>query len=176
VKAGTGAKGRFQVFLWRQILFFPCCLVLFNPCFDQLLYERAGERLADRKANRCLTGFVTLKLEFMLLYDGRWDKKSNMVFERSEVDDCSVVFIIRHLVADALVSLRRRGLKNLAKLYKSGPYLCWGRCNVRAYIFWYFFHNSFFLTGGGGEIRTHEAFRPAGFQDRCNQPLCHPSG
>src|SRR6266550_4162816 len=32
-----------------------------------------------------------------------------------------------------------------------------------------------FLTDGGGEIRTHEAFRPAGFQDRCNQPLCHPS-
>ncbi len=31
------------------------------------------------------------------------------------------------------------------------------------------------LDGGGGEIRTHEAFRPAGFQDRCNQPLCHPS-
>src|SRR6266516_2921599 len=31
------------------------------------------------------------------------------------------------------------------------------------------------LDGGGGEIRTHEAFRPAGFQDQCNQPLCHPS-
>jgi hypothetical protein len=30
--------------------------------------------------------------------------------------------------------------------------------------------------GGGGEIRTHEAFRPSGFQDRRNQPLCHPSG
>src|SRR5437870_478680 len=29
---------------------------------------------------------------------------------------------------------------------------------------------------GGGEIRTHEAFRPSGFQDRRNQPLCHPSG
>jgi hypothetical protein len=28
---------------------------------------------------------------------------------------------------------------------------------------------------GGGEIRTHEAFRPSGFQDRRNQPLCHPS-
>ena len=31
-------------------------------------------------------------------------------------------------------------------------------------------------SGGGGEIRTHEAFRPSGFQDRRNQPLCHPSG
>ena len=31
-------------------------------------------------------------------------------------------------------------------------------------------------AGGGGEIRTHEAFRPSGFQDRRNQPLCHPSG
>jgi hypothetical protein len=30
-------------------------------------------------------------------------------------------------------------------------------------------------AGGGGEIRTHEAFRPSGFQDRRNQPLCHPS-
>ena len=29
---------------------------------------------------------------------------------------------------------------------------------------------------GGGEIRTHEAFQPSGFQDRRNQPLCHPSG
>jgi hypothetical protein len=29
---------------------------------------------------------------------------------------------------------------------------------------------------GGGEIRTHETFRPSGFQDRRNQPLCHPSG
>ena len=29
--------------------------------------------------------------------------------------------------------------------------------------------------GGGGEIRTHEAFRPSGFQDRRDQPLCHPS-
>jgi hypothetical protein len=28
---------------------------------------------------------------------------------------------------------------------------------------------------GGGEIRTHEAVRPSGFQDRRNQPLCHPS-
>ena len=32
------------------------------------------------------------------------------------------------------------------------------------------------LDGGGGEIRTHEAFGPSGFQDRRNQPLCHPSG
>src|SRR4030095_8915179 len=32
------------------------------------------------------------------------------------------------------------------------------------------------LGGGGGEIRTHEAFRPSGFQDRRDQPLCHPSG
>ena len=31
------------------------------------------------------------------------------------------------------------------------------------------------LDGGGGEIRTHEAFRPSGFQDRRDQPLCHPS-
>lgn len=31
-------------------------------------------------------------------------------------------------------------------------------------------------ASGGGEIRTHEAFRPSGFQDRRNQPLCHPSG
>jgi hypothetical protein len=30
-------------------------------------------------------------------------------------------------------------------------------------------------TGGGGEIRTHETFRPSGFQDRRIQPLCHPS-
>ncbi len=30
--------------------------------------------------------------------------------------------------------------------------------------------------GGGGEIRTHEASRPSGFQDRRDQPLCHPSG
>src|SRR6266566_9836673 len=30
-------------------------------------------------------------------------------------------------------------------------------------------------AGGGGEIRTHEAFRPSGFQDRRIQPLCHPS-
>src|SRR5262249_27503632 len=28
---------------------------------------------------------------------------------------------------------------------------------------------------GGGEIRTHETFRPSGFQDRRDQPLCHPS-
>ena len=30
-------------------------------------------------------------------------------------------------------------------------------------------------AGGGGGIRTHEAFRPAGFQDRSHQPLDHPS-
>ena len=38
-------------------------------------------------------------------------------------------------------------------------------------------HLSSLLTeaGGGGEIRTHEAFRPSGFQDRRIQPLCHPS-
>ena len=29
--------------------------------------------------------------------------------------------------------------------------------------------------GGGGGIRTHETFRPAGFQDQCDRPLCHPS-
>ena len=33
----------------------------------------------------------------------------------------------------------------------------------------------FYLGSGGGEIRTHETFRPSGFQDRRNQPLCHPS-
>ncbi len=32
-----------------------------------------------------------------------------------------------------------------------------------------------FLFGGSGEIRTHEPFRVAGFQDRCIQPLCHAS-
>lgn len=30
-------------------------------------------------------------------------------------------------------------------------------------------------TGGGGEIRTHERLPVAGFQDRCNRPLCHTS-
>ena len=30
-------------------------------------------------------------------------------------------------------------------------------------------------SSGGSEIRTHERFRVSGFQDRCNQPLCHPS-
>jgi hypothetical protein len=34
----------------------------------------------------------------------------------------------------------------------------------------------FYEGSGGGEIRTHEAFRPSGFQDRRDQPLCHPSG
>lgn len=29
--------------------------------------------------------------------------------------------------------------------------------------------------GGGGEIRTHERLPVAGFQDRCNRPLCHTS-
>src|SRR5690606_3888970 len=29
--------------------------------------------------------------------------------------------------------------------------------------------------GGGGEIRTHERLPFAGFQDRCNRPLCHTS-
>ena len=33
----------------------------------------------------------------------------------------------------------------------------------------------FYEASGGGEIRTHETFRPSGFQDRRNQPLCHPS-
>lgn len=32
------------------------------------------------------------------------------------------------------------------------------------------------MNGGSGEIRTHERFPVAGFQDRCNQPLCHASG
>src|SRR5574343_223856 len=30
-------------------------------------------------------------------------------------------------------------------------------------------------TGGGGEIRTHGRLPVAGFQDRCNRPLCHTS-
>jgi hypothetical protein len=34
---------------------------------------------------------------------------------------------------------------------------------------------AFYEGSGGGEIRTHEAFQPSGFQDRRNQPLCHPS-
>ena len=28
-------------------------------------------------------------------------------------------------------------------------------------------------SGGSGEIRTHDGFPHAGFQDRCIQPLCH---
>jgi hypothetical protein len=32
-------------------------------------------------------------------------------------------------------------------------------------------------SGGGGEIRTLDKLLTyAGFQDRCIQPLCHPSG
>ena len=31
------------------------------------------------------------------------------------------------------------------------------------------------VYGGSGEIRTHERFPFAGFQDRCNRPLCHAS-
>ncbi len=31
------------------------------------------------------------------------------------------------------------------------------------------------LIGGGGRIRTHETFRPNGFQDRLLQPLGHSS-
>ena len=31
------------------------------------------------------------------------------------------------------------------------------------------------FSGGGGEIRTHERLPFAGFQDRCNRPLCHTS-
>ena len=31
------------------------------------------------------------------------------------------------------------------------------------------------VFGGSGEIRTHGGFPHAGFQDRCIQPLCHPS-
>ena len=33
----------------------------------------------------------------------------------------------------------------------------------------------YYEFGGSGEIRTHEPFRAAGFQDRCIQPLCHAS-
>jgi hypothetical protein len=34
-----------------------------------------------------------------------------------------------------------------------------------------------FVFGGGGEIRTLDRLLTyAGFQDRCIQPLCHPSG
>ena len=32
------------------------------------------------------------------------------------------------------------------------------------------------IFGGSGEIRTHGRFPVAGFQDRCNRPLCHASG
>ena len=32
------------------------------------------------------------------------------------------------------------------------------------------------VHGGSGEIRTHERLPVAGFQDRCNRPLCHASG
>ncbi len=31
------------------------------------------------------------------------------------------------------------------------------------------------VYGGSGEIRTHERLPVAGFQDRCNRPLCHAS-
>jgi hypothetical protein len=31
------------------------------------------------------------------------------------------------------------------------------------------------VPGGSGEIRTHERLPVAGFQDRCNRPLCHAS-
>ena len=31
-------------------------------------------------------------------------------------------------------------------------------------------------SSGGEGIRTLETFRFAGFQDRCDRPLCHPSG
>ena len=31
------------------------------------------------------------------------------------------------------------------------------------------------FIGGSGEIRTHERLPVAGFQDRCNRPLCHAS-
>ena len=58
------------------------------------------------------------------------------------------------------------GLETNAKLYpdsvatktrKPDVRICCG--NARCY-------------GGGCEIRTHEGFPLAGFQDRCNRPLC----
>src|ERR1700704_3777278 len=36
-------------------------------------------------------------------------------------------------------------------------------------------HDDDRLFGGSG-IRTHGPLRVSGFQDRCNRPLCHPSG
>ena len=48
-----------------------------------------------------------------------------------------------------------------------------GKCSGRGWI-----SNQNQLTErsrGGGGIRTHEDFRPAGFQDRSHQPLDHPS-
>src|ERR671918_1209146 len=50
------------------------------------------------------------------------------------------------------------------------PGCCWRRMKVEHQT-----SNIKRRTRGGGEIRTHEAFRPSGFQDRRNQPLCHPS-
>jgi hypothetical protein len=61
-------------------------------------------------------------------------------------------------------------LSNEDKLRYSPPLLCYG---VAAFTFSL---RSKAKAGGGGEIRTHEAFRPSGFQDRRDQPLCHPSG
>ncbi len=38
-----------------------------------------------------------------------------------------------------------------------------------------FYNENLDKNGGWAEIRTQEGLRPAGFQDRCIQPLCHPS-
>ena len=37
------------------------------------------------------------------------------------------------------------------------------------------FAGALFLNRGGGEIRTHGAFRHSCFQDRCTKPLCDAS-
>src|SRR6266566_6132908 len=117
-------------------------LVLPDPSLDQLLDQMHGHRLVQRKAVSALAGHVTLQLFVLVRLTHRIDP--DVVLESREVDQASLVVIVRHPVTDALLRFRCDILDQLPKPAESGLRRLRSSRNVRldrflAILFAHFF-------------------------------------
>jgi len=84
----------------------------------------------------------------MLLYDWRSDEDSDMVLEGCEPDECSIVIVVWHLVADSLFCFGYGGSDDLSELCQLSSSLYWSARNVG-------FHNPFFAPFPLSRTRSH---------------------
>ena len=92
-------------------------LVLPDPGLDQFLEQSHRHRLIQREAVRALAGHVAVQLFVLLRLTHRIH--ADVVFERREIDQPSLVVEVGHPIAESLGGFRRHCLDQFAQLTKA---------------------------------------------------------